>query len=133
MNFGRRKNRASHIEASSLSDILFFLLLFFLMIATMASPDAIKLLLPNSSTAKHVPKGTVSLSVNEANEYFVDGKPASLAELEQRLGDAAKKKEAESVVLRIEKSNSVQDLVTVADVIAKLNLRMVLATDRAKK
>jgi biopolymer transport protein ExbD len=132
MNFGRRKKQASHIEASSLSDILFFLLLFFLMIATMASPDAIKLLLPNSSTAKHVPKGTVSLSVNAQNQYFVDSKPVALANLEQALGDASKKKTAESVVLKIEKTNTVQDLVVVADVIAKLNLRMVLATDRSK-
>lgn len=130
MNFGRRRRQGSHIEASSLSDILFFLLLFFLMIATMASPDAIKLLLPNSSTAKHVPKGTVSLSVNASNQYFVDGKPADIADLEVKLGEAAKRKTAESVVLKIEKTNTVQDLVTVADVIAKLNLRMVLATDR---
>jgi biopolymer transport protein ExbD len=132
MNFRNRRRQHSAVEASSLSDILFFLLLFFLMIATMASPDAIKLMLPNSSTAKHVPKGTVSLSVNEANQYFVDGKPVNLDGLEASLSASAKSKEAESVVLRIEKSNSVQDLVTVADVIAKLDLRMVLATDRAK-
>jgi biopolymer transport protein ExbD len=130
MNFSRRRKSHSEIEASSLSDILFFLLLFFLMISTMASPDAIKLLLPNSSTAKHVPKGTVSLSVNNANQYFVDGKPTLITNLESVLGAAAKAKEAESVVLRIEKTNTVQDLVVVADVISKLNLRMVLATDR---
>jgi biopolymer transport protein ExbD len=132
MNFSRRRKQTSHIEASSLSDILFFLLLFFLMIATMASPDAIKLLLPNSSTAKHVPKGTVSLSVNAQNQYFVDGKPVDIANMEAVLGAAAKRKTAESVVLRIEKTNTVQDLVLVADVIAKLDLRMVLATDRGK-
>ncbi len=98
----------------------------------MASPDAIKLLLPNSTTAKHIPKGTVSLSVNSDNMYFVDGKPVKLENMEQVIGDAAKKKAAESVVLKIEKTNTVQDLVVVADVIAKLNLRMVLATDRSK-
>ena len=132
MNFSRRRKHTSHIEASSLSDILFFLLLFFLMIATMASPDAIKLLLPNSTTAKHIPKGTVSLSVNASNQYFVDGKPVNLTNMEMAISAAAKKKEAESVVLKIEKTNTVQDLVVVADVIAKLNMRMVLATDRAK-
>lgn len=98
----------------------------------MASPDAIKLFLPNSTTAKHVPKGTVSLSVNAENQYFVDSKPVSLENMEQVIGEAAKRKDAESVVLKIEKTNTVQDLVVVADVIAKLNLRMVLATDRGK-
>jgi biopolymer transport protein ExbD len=74
----------------------------------------------------------VSLSVNADNLYFVDGKPVKIENMEQVIGEAAKRKEAESVVLRIEKTNTVQDLVVVADVIAKLNLRMVLATDRGK-
>ena len=45
---------------------------------------------------------------------------------------SAQKGQETSVVLRIDKSNSVQDLVGVADVIAKLNLRMVLATDKKR-
>jgi len=133
MNFSRRRRAHSAVEANALSDILFFLLIFFLMIATLASPDAIRLLLPQSSTAKNVPKNVIRLAVNANKEYFVDGRRVGPGELEGALARlSAEKGQETSVVLRIDKSNSVQDLVGVADVIAKLNLRMVLATDKKR-
>lgn len=133
MNFSRRRRAHSAVEANSLSDILFFLLIFFLMIATLASPDAIRLLLPQSSTAKNVPKNVIRLSVNAEKNYFVDGRAVSFDQLETTLaGLAASKTEQTSVVLRIDKANTVQDLVGVADVIARLNLPMVLATDKKR-
>ncbi len=133
MNFSRRRRAHSAVEANSLSDILFFLLIFFLMIATLASPDAIRLLLPQSSTAKNVPKNVIRLSVNAEKNYFVDGRAVSFDQLETTLaGLAASKNEQTSVVLRIDKANTVQDLVGVADVIARLNLPMVLATDKKR-
>ncbi|MFN8355889.1 MAG: biopolymer transporter ExbD [Spirosomataceae bacterium] len=132
MQISRRKRSQSFVEASSLSDILFFLLLFFLMISTMASPDAIKLFLPQSTTAKHIPKGTVSLSMNAQKQFFVSGRPVAFEELEQVLTTEAQKKDAETVVLRMDKTNNMQDLAQVYDVITKLNLKMVMATDRVK-
>jgi biopolymer transport protein ExbD len=130
MNFRRRHRQHTGVEASSLSDILFFLLLFFLMISTMASPDAIKLMLPQSTTSKHVPKETISLSMNARKEYFINGQRVDVADLETRLGEVAKAKNAETVVLRIDKDNTIQDMATIHDAIAKQNLGMVLATDR---
>lgn len=133
MNFSRRRRAHSAVEANSLSDILFFLLIFFLMIATLASPDAIRLLLPQSSTAKNVPKNVIRLAVNAEKEYYVDGRRVGPEQLESTLASLASSKgEQTSVVLRIDKSNTVQDLVGVADVIAKLNLHMVLATDKKR-
>ncbi|MCY7349451.1 MAG: biopolymer transporter ExbD [Cytophagaceae bacterium] len=132
MNFTRRRRAHSAVEASSLSDILFFLLLFFLMISTMASPNAIKLLLPQSSTAKNVSKQVVHLSINDKKEYYVERRRVSPDQLEAALTAEAGKYDTPSVVLRIDKANSVQDLVAVADVIAKLNLRMVIATDKSR-
>jgi biopolymer transport protein ExbD len=72
MNFGRRKRVHSAVEASSLSDILFFLLLFFLIISTLASPNAIKLLLPKASSGQAISTHVINVSINANLEYYVD-------------------------------------------------------------
>lgn len=101
------------------------------MISTLASPDAIKLLLPESSTAQQTAtKENIRLTVDENNNYFVDDNPVPFEELEVYLGDEAKKKGSETVILRIAKDRTVQDLTKIHDIVARLNLGMVMATDK---
>lgn len=51
MKIERRKTGIAEVYTASLNDIMFFLLLFFLIISTMVTPMALKVLLPHSSTA----------------------------------------------------------------------------------
>ncbi|MBC7922562.1 MAG: biopolymer transporter ExbD [Ferruginibacter sp.] len=132
MNFGRRKKVHSAVEASSLSDILFFLLLFFLIISTLASPNAIKLLLPKATTGQAISTHVINVSINANLEHFVDRKPVSLAELSPQLAVEARKHEKPTVVLRVDKSIQVEQLVKVVDVVNKLKLPLVIATDKGK-
>ncbi len=128
MKIQRRNRHKGHIEAASLSDILFFLLIFFLMIATLASPSAMQMLLPQSSTAPSTPSKVINLSVMPDQQYNVEGQIVGLAELESALQSRAEGQEAPVVLVRIEKTSSVQDLVDVADVTAKVGAKLVLAT-----
>ena len=50
MKIERRKSRAAEVYTASLNDIMFFLLLFFLIISTMVTPATIRVLLPKSKT-----------------------------------------------------------------------------------
>ena len=54
MKIERRKTGIAEVYTASLNDIMFFLLLFFLIISTMVTPMALKVLLPHSSTAEQV-------------------------------------------------------------------------------
>ncbi|MDQ1087808.1 MULTISPECIES: biopolymer transporter ExbD [unclassified Siphonobacter] len=128
MKIQRRNRHKGHIEAASLSDILFFLLIFFLMIATLASPSAMQMLLPQSSTAPSTPSQVINLSVMPDQQYNVEGQVVGLAELESALQSRTEGQEAPVVLVRIEKTSSVQDLVDVADVTAKVGAKLVLAT-----
>lgn len=132
MKFRKRITEQSEVETGALSDILFFLMMFFLMISTLASPDAIRLLLPESSTPKPVPKETISLSLTDKKEFYVNGEYTLEADLEAKIGGIAQSKNAETVILRIDKANTIQDLASIHDVIAKLNLGMVLATEKTR-
>ncbi|OZI05922.1 biopolymer transporter ExbD [Siphonobacter sp. BAB-5385] len=128
MKIQRRNRHRGHIEAASLSDILFFLLIFFLMIATLASPSAMQMLLPQSSTAPSTPSQVINLSVMPNQQYNVEGQIVGAAELESALATRAEGQESPVVLVRIEKTSSVQDLVDVADVTAKVGAKLVLAT-----
>lgn len=63
MNLRRRQKAHSEVYSHSLNDIMFFLLLFFLITSTMATPSVLKLLLPNSKTGIQSVKHPVVISV----------------------------------------------------------------------
>lgn len=131
MNIRKRTREQSEVETGALADILFFLLMFFLMISTLASPDAIKLLLPESSSAQQTAtKENIRVTVDAENQYFVDDVLVPFENLEIYLGEEAKKKGSETVILRIAQDRTVQDLTKVYDIVARLQLVMVMATDK---
>jgi len=83
MNLRNRKNRiAAEVQTSAMNDIMFFLLLFFLIASTITNPNVIKLLLPKSSTSQSVTKKTVNVSITKDLRYFVDKKETKIDQLQ---------------------------------------------------
>jgi biopolymer transport protein ExbD len=128
----RRKRRKHHaaVEASSLSDILFFLMLFFLMISTMANPSAIKLLLPHAKNSKSIPNEIINVSLDANLNYFVNDKKVNYEQLNDVITKEQTGMTKPTIVLRVDKTISVNDLVHVIDVVNKLKIPLVIATDR---
>ena len=127
-----RKRRAFHDEdaMSAMNDIMFFLLLFFLIIATMSNANIIKILLPKSDTTSQMAKQPLTLTVTDELKYYVNANEVPAAQLEAALASAVERNEDKTVVLRIAKTLSVQDLVDVMSIAARLNLKMVLSTEK---
>lgn len=133
MKFKRQRRFEAEVQTASLNDIMFFLLLFFLIVSTLGSPNVIKLLLPKSDNSAHdVSKQPVTLSVTKDKEYFIDKKQVNFPELEARLAEATAKMEEPTVILRAEQTLTIQDLVDVMAMGARLKIRMVLATELSK-
>jgi biopolymer transport protein ExbD len=131
MNIRRSKQFKPEVSTSSLNDIMFFLLLFFLIVSTLANPNVIKVLLPKSKTAQEIDKQQINLTVTEDRKYFIDQKEVLLSELEQKLQEHVKGIENPTVVLRFAKSLNIQDLVDVLEVGVRLNIKMVMATEKS--
>jgi len=131
MNFRKTKKRHATVEAGSLSDILFFLLLFFLIISTLASPTAIKLLLPNAKHTQNIPKNLVNVSVNSQLEYFIEKNQLSFSDLNAALETFARNTVKPTIVLRIDRTVQVNELIKVVDIINKNQLPMVVATAKS--
>ena len=131
MNIRRSKQFKPEVSTSSLNDIMFFLLLFFLIVSTLANPNVIKVLLPKSKTAQEIDKQQVNLTVTEDRRYFIDQKEVLLSELEQKLQEHVRGIENPTIVLRFAKSLNIQDLVDVLEVGVRLNIKMVMATEKS--
>ncbi|MFD2936073.1 ExbD/TolR family protein [Spirosoma flavum] len=130
MKLRRKQKFAAEVATSSLNDIMFFLLLFFLIISTVANPNVIKLMLPKASATQQLSKKQVTLSVDENKKYFIDKKPVEPANLETELKTMMAGIAEPTVVVRFDKTLTVQDLVDVLQTGAKLNIRMVMATSK---
>ena len=132
MQLRGRRRVTSHVETGSMNDIMFFLMLFFLIVSTMVNPNVIKLLLPSAKSGKAVTKQQINLSVNEKGEYFINKSPIVPENLEQELGAVVSGIEEPTVVLRVDASLNVQTLVDILEVGNKLKIKMIMATQTPK-
>jgi len=130
MNLRKRKRGVSaEVHTSAMNDIMFFLLLFFLIASTVTNPNVIKLLLPKSSSGKSVSKKTIVVSVTKDLKYYVDRKETTIADLPNKLASYKTLATDLTIVLYVDKTVAIQDVVQIMDISQKLNIKLVLATE----
>ncbi len=132
MNLRRRTKEHAEVSTESLNDIMFFLLLFFLIVAILGNPNVIKLMLPNSKKTSNVIKKPLELTIDKDRTYTVNHEVVRFDQLEQAIAFELKKSPEPTVMVRIDQSLSVQDLVDVLQIGDKLKVKMVLATKPSK-
>ena len=115
------RNRISlSFSMASMSDLVFLLLIFFMITSTLVAPNAIKLLLP-SSESKTMAKQTVTVYINEQQNFYVEEIQVDEVTLEGKIADKLKDQTEGAVVLRADKTVTVQAVVTVIDAVNKIN------------
>ena len=129
-----KRNKRFHAEVatSSLSDIMFFLLLFFLIISTLANPNVIKMTLPKSKNNEKTKNQQISLSVTEDKRFYLDKQEVPFDQLEATLMAQMGSDKDQTVVVRIPFNLQVQDLVDVLQIGVKNKLKFVIATNGSK-
>ncbi|MFN5032966.1 MAG: ExbD/TolR family protein [Flavobacteriia bacterium] len=125
-----RRNRRFHAEVatSALSDIMFFLLLFFLIISTLANPNVIKVPLPESKANEKTNKQHVTLTVTKEKQYYVDKQEVAFGSIAQVLLSETAKLNDKTVILRIPFDLQVQDLVDLLQIGMENDLKVIIAT-----
>jgi biopolymer transport protein ExbD len=109
---------------------MFFLLLFFLILSTLANPSVVKLLLPKNKTSQAVSKPQISLSVTADKTYYINNTAVPFNQLENQLKKVTQNINEPLVVLRFDNALTVQDLVDVLQIGSNLKIKMVLATQK---
>ena len=131
MNLRSRSKVSAEVNMSSMTDLVFLLLIFFILASTLVTSSALDIVLPKSG-AQTVKKKNITLTVNEALEFDVNGTIVSYDQVEQRLKVEASKltdNEQAVVVLRADQSIPTGETVRLLDMGYRNNLKMIIATD----
>jgi len=124
----RSKNKVSpDFNMSSMTDIVFLLLIFFMLTSTLVSPNALKLLLPNSK-AKTLEKQSISVSITKEIDFFVNEDKVIESNLENQLKLLLEDDMEPAIILHTDKSVDIEHVVKVMDIAYRNKYKIVLAT-----
>lgn len=130
MRLKRNKRFHTEVATSAMSDIMFFLLLFFLIISTLANPNVIKMDLPKSDATQKTNKQHITLSVTHDKKYFIDKDEVTYDLLKEQLMLKTKEQNNSTVVIRIPHDMQIQDLVDLLKLTVDSDLKFVIATEK---
>jgi biopolymer transport protein ExbD len=128
MNLRKKNKVVAEVATSSMNDIMFFLMLFFLIVSTLLNPNVVKLTLPSSKHNQTLHQKEVTISVTRDLKYYVNNTQVNFEMLEPFLSAELSKSKDLTVILRCDNEITVQELVNVLEVGNKLKVKMVLAT-----
>ena len=118
----------AHVESGALNDILFILVMFFLIVATLANPNVIKVMLPKAQSNTKA-KQTVVVTIDQSNRFYVGTSEVSLDQLKEALTPKlARDPEGATIVVNADRSVPIEYLVDVMQVAHELGAKVVLAT-----
>ena len=124
----KSRNKVSpNFNMSSMTDIVFLLLIFFMLTSTLVSPNALKLLLPNSK-AKTLEKQTISISINKELDFYINENQVIESNLENELKTILAVQEEPAIILHADKTVDIEHVVKVMDIAYRNKYKIVLAT-----
>ncbi|MFD1160796.1 MULTISPECIES: ExbD/TolR family protein [Hwangdonia] len=126
MNFRGRNKVTPEFNMSSMTDIVFLLLIFFMIASTLVTTNAIDIILPKAS-GKTENKRSVAVSIKKDLTYYIDQKRVGISVLENELMAALSSQEKPTIVLRAEKSVPVENVVKVMDIANRNKFKVILA------
>lgn len=123
----RGRNKVSpEFNMSSMTDVVFLLLIFFMLASTLVTTNAIDIILPKAS-GKTQNKKSVAVSITKDLRYYIDQKLVTQSILESELKTAVSDMEKPTIVLRAEKSVPVENVVKVMDIANRNKFKVILA------
>jgi len=128
----RHKHNEAEVYTHSMADILFFLLFFFLLAATLANPNVIKLTLPKADPTGGS-KQTVVVSIDADKKFYVATKETAFENLEDAIKPYLGNQTDPAIVINADKTVPIEEVVKVMNVAKNLKVKVVLATKPLEK
>ena len=126
MNFRVRNRVSADFNMSSMTDIVFLLLIFFMLTSTMVTTNALDLVLPKAK-GKTDSNKNIAVSINKNLEFFIDKEPVQEAELESKLLSIFSGDKSKAIILRAEEGVPIEKAVNVLDIANRNQIKVVLA------
>ena len=126
MDFKGRNKITPEFSMSSMTDIVFLLLIFFMLASTLVSVNAIDILLPKAS-GKTENKKSVAVSIKKDLSYYIDQRRVGESVLESELLVILSTESTPTIILRAEKSVPIDNVVKVMDIANRNKFKVILA------
>jgi biopolymer transport protein ExbD len=133
INLKKKNEKDAEIFTSAMNDIMFFLMLFFIIISTLLNPSMINVTLPKSQSSQSIHKKEINLTVTKEMSYFLNNDQVPYGEIENRLKAELQKQPEIVVMLRIDNTLPIQNLVDILSMGNRINTKIVLATAKQKQ
>ena len=126
MNLRGRNKVSAEFSMSSMTDIVFLLLIFFMLTSPTITPEALDLILPKAKgKTSNVQKASVSITKDGA--FYVNKERVSEYSIESELKKILAGQDKPTIILRAEEGVPIEDAVYVMDIANKNNYKVVLA------
>ena len=126
MNIRGRNKVNPNFNMSSMTDIVFLLLIFFMLTSTLVTVSAIDILLPKAG-GKTENKTSIAVSITNKSLFYIDKTEVSEANLENELLKLVGADKAKTVVIRGDKDVPYKNVMTIIDIANRNKLKMILA------
>ena len=129
----RSRNKVdANFSMSSMTDIVFLLLIFFMVTSTLIAPNALKLLLPKSSHQTKANKPITTVSITADLQFAIEKEIVPFNQLERQLrlkiGPVTNVEDAPTISLHVDKSVPMEEVVKVMNIAKDNKYRLILAT-----
>jgi biopolymer transport protein ExbD len=128
----KKKDFTAEVFTSSMNDIMFFLMLFFIIISTLLNPSMIRVSLPSSRSSQTIQKKEINLTMTKEKIYYVNNTRVPFDALEGELKKELAHSPDAFIMLRFDNMLPIQDLVNILSVGNRLNTKMIIATAKTK-
>ena len=127
MGLKSRNKISATFSMSSMTDVVFLLLIFFMITSTLVNPNAIKLLLPQSQN-QTAAKPLMSVSITRDLQYYVGTSRVSFAQIEPTLQKRVGAEEDVYISLHVDENVPMREVVKVMNIAKRNQYKMILAT-----
>ena len=126
MNIRGRNKVSAEFSMSSMTDIVFLLLIFFMLTSTLVATDALDMVLPKAK-GKTEKSQDVAVSITKDLTFYIDKTPVKKENLETLLKARLQKSEKPVIILRAEEGVPIEEVVYVMDIANRNNYKLILA------
>ena len=128
MAIKRQSKGDASFSASSMTNLMFLLLTFFLVLTTMVSPNALKLVLPRSDSQVK-DRALTTVSITAELHYYIENTPVAFSNLESALRERLGGSEKPTVSLHADQSVPINEVVKVMNIARRNDYVLILAAN----
>ena len=129
MNLKGRNRITPEFNMSSMTDIVFLLLIFFMIASTLTKQlDTIEVKLPQAK-GKTENRSAITVTINKSKRFYIDGIVVAKSSLQSKLLNILSKSDSRVIVLRAEKNVPIEEVVYVMGIANQNSIKIVLAVD----